>query len=266
MSHDSSVGTALGYRLDDRGSRVRFPAEAEIFSLYHLVQNGSGAHPASYPMGTRGSFRGGKVAGMWSCPLISIYFRSQRMSGAVPPLPPYGFMAWCFTFYLVYLNCFDSQLPCQYFVHFDKVLKLWHNFGKIVCWFAVPHDSYRWLNHVLPWFSCWLKWWLTQATRLTTRIVYVNGSLIISNIVAHCPLNGVYLMYGVITNDGSAYINLLIRIAHIICNHYVFDVFGVEPTPETSNILNIHHTRLMPNSRNAFAGGGQPSTSNIREG
>jgi len=30
------------------------------------VQNGSGAHAASYPMGTRGSFPGGKVVGVWS--------------------------------------------------------------------------------------------------------------------------------------------------------------------------------------------------------
>jgi hypothetical protein len=29
------------------------------FSLHHRVQNGSGAHPASYPMGTKGSFPGG---------------------------------------------------------------------------------------------------------------------------------------------------------------------------------------------------------------
>jgi hypothetical protein len=29
----------------------------------HHVQNGSGAHPASYTMGTRGSFPGGKAAG-----------------------------------------------------------------------------------------------------------------------------------------------------------------------------------------------------------
>jgi hypothetical protein len=54
--HDSSVGIALGSRLDYRGSMVRFPAGAGNFSLLHLVQNGSGAHPASYPMGTRGSF------------------------------------------------------------------------------------------------------------------------------------------------------------------------------------------------------------------
>jgi hypothetical protein len=44
---DSSVGIALGYGLDDRGSRVRFPAVAGNFSLHRRVQNGSGAHPAS---------------------------------------------------------------------------------------------------------------------------------------------------------------------------------------------------------------------------
>jgi hypothetical protein len=49
-SRDSSVGIALGYRLDDRGSRVRFPAGIGNFSLHHRVQNGSEAHPASYPM------------------------------------------------------------------------------------------------------------------------------------------------------------------------------------------------------------------------
>jgi hypothetical protein len=52
----SSVGIALGYGLDDRGSRVRFPVGAVNFSLHHRVQNGSGAHPASYPMGARGFF------------------------------------------------------------------------------------------------------------------------------------------------------------------------------------------------------------------
>jgi hypothetical protein len=62
-SRDSLVGTALGYGLDDRGSRVRFPAGAGNFSLYHCVKNGSESHPASYPMSIRGSFPGGKAAG-----------------------------------------------------------------------------------------------------------------------------------------------------------------------------------------------------------
>jgi hypothetical protein len=62
----SSVGMALGYGLDNRSSRVRFPARAVNFSLHHRVQIGSGAHSSSYPMGTRGSFLWGKAAGTWS--------------------------------------------------------------------------------------------------------------------------------------------------------------------------------------------------------
>jgi hypothetical protein len=60
---DSSVGIALGYGLNDRDSRVRFPAGARNSSLHHRVQNGFGAHPASYPMGSRGSFPGSRAAG-----------------------------------------------------------------------------------------------------------------------------------------------------------------------------------------------------------
>jgi hypothetical protein len=52
----------LYYGLDDRGSRVQFQAGAGDFSLHHRVQNDSGAYPASYPMGTRGSFLESKAA------------------------------------------------------------------------------------------------------------------------------------------------------------------------------------------------------------
>jgi hypothetical protein len=54
-SRDSSVGIAIGYRLDDRGYRARFPVGAGNFSLHHCVHTGSGTHPASYPVDTRGS-------------------------------------------------------------------------------------------------------------------------------------------------------------------------------------------------------------------
>jgi hypothetical protein len=57
-----SLDTALGYGLDDRGFRVRVPVGAGNFS-HHRVQTGSGTHPASYPMDTRGSFAVGKAAG-----------------------------------------------------------------------------------------------------------------------------------------------------------------------------------------------------------
>jgi hypothetical protein len=55
-SHDSCVGIGLDYGLDGRGYRVRFLAGAGNFSLHHHFQNGSGAHPASYPMGYQGLF------------------------------------------------------------------------------------------------------------------------------------------------------------------------------------------------------------------
>jgi hypothetical protein len=60
--HYSSVRIAPGYGLDDRGSRVLFPAGAGNFSPHHRVQNGSGVHPTSYLMGTRGYFAGVKAA------------------------------------------------------------------------------------------------------------------------------------------------------------------------------------------------------------
>jgi hypothetical protein len=64
ISNDNLLaGTALGYGLDDRGSRVRFLAGTGTFSLHHRIQNNSGAHPASYTMVTRGSFPGVKRPG-----------------------------------------------------------------------------------------------------------------------------------------------------------------------------------------------------------
>jgi hypothetical protein len=87
----SSIHLCLGLPLllveYSRGSRLRFQAVTGNFSFHHRVHNGSGAHPASYPMGTRGSFPGGKAAGAWSWPLTSKLLPSSRMHGAIPPLP-----------------------------------------------------------------------------------------------------------------------------------------------------------------------------------
>jgi hypothetical protein len=54
---DSLVRIATAYGLDDRRVGVRVPVGSRIF-LLHIVQTGSGAHPASYPVST-----GGKAAG-----------------------------------------------------------------------------------------------------------------------------------------------------------------------------------------------------------
>jgi len=64
----------LGYRLDDR---VSFTGSGNdgMFSLWHRIQTGSGAHPASYQMITGVSFPRDKAAGAWSWPLTSILCR-----------------------------------------------------------------------------------------------------------------------------------------------------------------------------------------------
>jgi hypothetical protein len=87
----SSVGIALGYGLDDQGSGIRFPAGAGKFSLHHRVQNGTGAHPASYPMGTRGSFPGGKAAEARNSPLHLVPRSKNEWSYiATPPIRLHG--------------------------------------------------------------------------------------------------------------------------------------------------------------------------------
>jgi hypothetical protein len=87
VSRNCSGGIATYYGLDHWKIAVRFPAKAGNFSIRHRVQTGSGAHPASYPIGTVGSFLGGKTAGAWSWQLTSISCRGERMRGAIPPPP-----------------------------------------------------------------------------------------------------------------------------------------------------------------------------------
>jgi hypothetical protein len=60
-SRGSSVSIVFGYRLDDRAIEVRSPAEARGISSNFWVQTGSGAHPASSPVGTGSPFPGGKA-------------------------------------------------------------------------------------------------------------------------------------------------------------------------------------------------------------
>jgi hypothetical protein len=60
-SRGSSGSIVSNYGLDDRAIGVRSPAGAKGFSSILCVQTGSGAHPASCPMGTGGPSSGGKA-------------------------------------------------------------------------------------------------------------------------------------------------------------------------------------------------------------
>jgi hypothetical protein len=58
-SRSSSGSIVSDYGLDDWAVEVRSPTGTE-FSSSPCVQTGSGAHPASYPMGTGGKARPGR--------------------------------------------------------------------------------------------------------------------------------------------------------------------------------------------------------------
>jgi hypothetical protein len=64
---DTSVAVATGYSLNGKESIPR-----GRFSLHYSVLTGYGAHPAFYPMGTKGNLLGDKAAETWSWPLTSI--------------------------------------------------------------------------------------------------------------------------------------------------------------------------------------------------
>jgi hypothetical protein len=135
---DSSVGIELGYGLDDRSSRVRFPAGAGNFSLHHRVQNGSGAHPASCPMGTGGSFPG--VKRPWREADHSPPSSDEvKNAWTISPLLQYVFMARClakhrdnFTFIML-LHCialFRVGSALRMFTFYSRLL--WGR-GLCVC-------------------------------------------------------------------------------------------------------------------------------------
>jgi hypothetical protein len=54
------------------------PGRGRDPSPYNIVQIGSGAHPAPYPMGIGGAFPGGKAAWAWSWPPTYILYRGKK--------------------------------------------------------------------------------------------------------------------------------------------------------------------------------------------
>jgi hypothetical protein len=93
-SHDSSVGIALGYGLNDRGSRVRFPAGLGIFLFTTASRTALG--PTQFPI-------------QWILGVLSLGVKRPgretdhsppcsaevKNAWSYTPTPQYIFMAWC---------------------------------------------------------------------------------------------------------------------------------------------------------------------------
>jgi hypothetical protein len=119
-SRVSSGSIVSDYGLDDRAIGVRSPAGADDFSSILCVQTGSGAHPASCPMGTGGPFPGGKARpgrdADHSPPLVLRSWMSRSYVSS-PPKRLHGVERDWFTFYFYcYLILLGTKHSPHYFV------------------------------------------------------------------------------------------------------------------------------------------------------
>jgi hypothetical protein len=86
-SRHSSVGIGTAYGLDGRGVGFRVQVGGKIFLLSTSSRDRLGAHPASYPMATGGSFPGGG----------GVVKRSGREAGQSPPSNAVAKKTWLYT-------------------------------------------------------------------------------------------------------------------------------------------------------------------------
>jgi hypothetical protein len=92
-SRGSSGSIVSDYGLDDRANEVRSPTGAEDFSSSPCVQTGSGAHPASYPIGTGVLFPGvkrGRGVTLTTHPHLVPRLRMSRSYIFSPPMCLHG--------------------------------------------------------------------------------------------------------------------------------------------------------------------------------
>jgi hypothetical protein len=139
-----TITLALGYGLDDRGSRIRFPAGSGNFSLHHRVQKCSGVHTPSCPMDTRGSFPGLKRPGREAdhSPPSSAEVKN---AWSYTSTPLYVFMAWClvkhrdnfiFTFITLRCNSYDRSVGIA--------TRLWA--GRSGFWGSIPGGGWEFFS------------------------------------------------------------------------------------------------------------------------
>jgi hypothetical protein len=173
-------------------SGVRVPTRAGDFSLHHRVQTGSGAHPASCPMGNSGTFPGVK--------------RQQREADHSPPssaevknalrytaLPQYTLLAWCSVKAegQLYLTCITRLLISFYIVVFWVVapcddVAYWRFGGP--CWpppssgwrFITSESSSPWIpqifNRRFALYNDWSKPDHVEIFKLKLKHLYVHKS------------------------------------------------------------------------------------------
>jgi hypothetical protein len=116
---------------------IWFPAGARDFSLLYSIQTDSWTHPASYPIGTRGSFPGGEADHI---PPSSAELKN---GGAMPPLPHTS-----------------SWHPLQLIIHRSHYYSMLYHWAIDILTDILRIDKIRYLLH-LNW-PCLLNPWVHQ--------------------------------------------------------------------------------------------------------
>jgi hypothetical protein len=91
-SRSGNTNGATGWTADDLGLDS---GQGQYFSALHVIQTGSGAHPAYYPMGTGGDFPGLKRPGSEADRSPPSSTEIKNGAAISPSPPPYVFMAYC---------------------------------------------------------------------------------------------------------------------------------------------------------------------------
>jgi hypothetical protein len=102
------------------------------FSHHHGIQNGSGAHPASYLMGTRGSFPGGKSSQGVKLTTPPSIAEVQDCMGAIPPFS--NMPSWCG---VQFKKITGTTLPLLFYIFIVSVGVITYFFLKLLGYYYV---------------------------------------------------------------------------------------------------------------------------------
>jgi hypothetical protein len=139
MRRGSSGSVVSDYGLEDRAIEVRSPTGAEDFSSSPCVQTGSGAHPASYPMGTgvlSPGVKRGRGVTLTTHPHLVPRLSMSRSYTSSPQAPPWRVAGQLYLYLTFRKNVWNRLCKSWWNTHFISCVNfIWRtnvdNFCKV---------------------------------------------------------------------------------------------------------------------------------------
>jgi hypothetical protein len=157
-----------GYGLDDRAIEFLSPAETKDFSSSLCIQTGSGAHPASCTLGTRGPFSGAKARPGRDADHSPHLMPRSSMSRSYTSFPPSAFMACSGRVLASWLSVFKKLIHASWTIYLREIRFL-SKFGHYKntwsnCWLISAMFGTAWqAKFLLHSVQINLKWLIKQS-------------------------------------------------------------------------------------------------------